>query len=410
MSDTTKPVPSLEQIQDALSGVKTFDDFFGKNGVVAKLVGPTMEYMMKAELEDHLGYPKHAASGRNSGNSRNGSYERTIKTSAGEMPIEVPRDRDGSFTPVTLRRYSTASNELEDRIIGMYAHGMSTRDIQDHLEETFGMDVSAGTISAITEKILPLVHEWQTRILEAIYPFLFLDAIHINLRREGKVQNTAVYICLAISASGKKDILGHWIGDGAEGANFWLSVVTDLKNRGVQDIFISCIDGLTGFSDAIRSVFPNTKVQRCIIHQIRNSLKYVSWKDKDAFMSDLKLVYTAPTEQAGIIALEKLKATWGKKYTLAVRSWETNWTELATFFQFTPEIRKIMYTTNGIESYNHVLRKTTKTKGSFPTVESLAKSLYLAYRNVQKNWTKSIPNWPLIMSQLSITFEGRFIN
>jgi transposase-like protein len=408
MTDSQEPVPSLEQIQDALSQAKNLDDFFGKNGVVAKLVGPTLEHMMQAELTSHLGYEKHASQGKNSGNSRNGTYERKVKTSAGEIPIEVPRDREGSFEPVTLRRYATASNELEDRIIGMYAHGMSTRDIQDHLQDTFGVEVSPATISQITEKIWPLVEAWQTRNLEAIYPFVFLDAIHLNLKRDGRIQNTAVYICLGISPSGHKDILGHWVGDGAEGANFWLSVVTDLKNRGVQDVFIACVDGLTGFGEAIRSVFPGTQVQRCITHQIRNSLKYVGWKDKKELADDLKTIYQAPTEKAGKSELEKVAEKWMKKYPLAIKSWQTNWAELSPFFQFTPEIRRIMYTTNGIESYNHSLRKMTKTKASFPTQESLEKVLYLAYRNAKKKWDKSLPNWALIMNQLAIHFEGRF--
>ena len=408
MTDSVKPVPSLEQIQNVLSQAKNLDDFFGKNGVVAKLVGPTLEHMMQAELTDHLGYKKHEVIGRGSGNNRNGSYERKIKTSAGEIPIEVPRDREGNFEPVTLRRYATASNELEDRIIGMYAHGMSTRDIQNHLEETFGMDVSPTTISAITEKIWPLVEAWQTRSLETVYPFVFLDAIHLNLKRDGRIQNTAVYICLGVSSSGHKDILGHWVGDGAEGANFWLSVITDLKNRGVLDIFIASVDGLSGFSDAIKAVFPKTQVQRCITHQIRNSLRYVGWKDKKELALDLKTIYQAPNEKAGRTALDVAIKKWQSKYPLAIKSWETNWAELSPFFSYTPEIRRVTYTTNGIESYNHSLRKMTKTKSSFPTQESLEKVLYLAYRNAKKKWDKSITNWALIVNQLAIHFEGRF--
>lgn len=398
----------MDEIQQVLSQAKNLDDFFGRNGVVAKLVGPTLEHMMQAELTDHLGYQKHSVKGKNSGNSRNGKYQRKVKTSAGEVPVQVPRDRGGSFQPATLRRYATASNELEDRIIGMYAHGMSTRDIQEHLQDTFGMDVSPSTISTITEKLLPLVEAWQNRQLESIYPFLFLDAIHINLKREGRVQNTAVYVCLAISTTGHKDILGHWVGDGAEGANFWLSVVTDLKNRGVTDICVACVDGLTGFGEAIKTVFPQAQVQRCITHQIRNSLKYVGWKDKKELADDLKTIYQAPNEKAGKTALNQVVDKWSKKYPLAIRSWEAHWTELATFFQFTPEVRRIMYTTNGIESYHRTLRKVTKTKASFPTQESVEKILYLAYRKAKKRWTKAIPNWALIMNQLAIHFEGRF--
>ena len=400
-------VPSQEEINEAFSGFSNIEDFFGKQGIIAKLLGPTMEKALEAELTEHLGYEKHSKDGYGSGNSRNGKYQRRIKTSAGEIPLEVPRDRKGEFESGVLRRYATASNEVEDRIIGMYAHGMSTRDIQDHLQETLGMDVSPQTISAITEKIWPLVEEWQTRPLQPLYPFLFLDAIHINLKRDGKSQNTAVYICLGIDPEGKKDILGHWIGDGAEGANFWLGVITELKNRGVEDILIACVDGLSGFSEAIHSVFPQAKVQRCITHQIRNSMKYVAWKDKKEFASDLKNIYQAPNEKAGKAELQKLEDKWGKKYTISVRSWQNNWHELSTFFEYTPEVRKIMYTTNGIESYNRQLRKHTKTKGTFPTQQSLEKVLYLAYRKAKKKWDKSIPNWPLIFNQLAIHFEGR---
>lgn len=400
-------IPSQEEINEAFEGFTNIEDFFGKKGIIAKLLGPTMEKALEAELTQHLGYEKHAKDGYGSGNSRNGSYQRKIKTSAGEIPIEVPRDRSGEFESGVLRRYATASNEVEDRIIGMYAHGMSTRDIQEHLQETLGMSVSPQTISAITEKIWPLVEEWQTRPLQPLYPFLFLDAIHINLKRDSKSQNTAVYICLGIDPEGHKDILGHWTGDGAEGANFWLSVITELKNRGVQDILIASVDGLSGFSEAIHSVFPQTKVQRCITHQIRNSMKYVAWRDKKEFANDLKNIYQAPSEKAGKVELQKLEEKWGKKYTISVRSWQNNWHELATFFEYTPEIRKIMYTTNGIESYNHQLRKHTKTKGTFPTQQALEKVLYLAYRQAKKKWDKSIPNWPLIFNQLAIHFEGR---
>ena len=402
-------ITNAETIEKTLSQAKTLDDFFGKKGIVAQLIGPTLEKMLEGELTEHLGYKKHEFEGRNSGNSRNGSYERNIKTSGGEVLLDVPRDRAGTFEPIALRRYKTASNELEDRIIGMYAHGMSTRDIQDHLKDIYGVDVSASTVSTITEKIMPLVEEWQHRPLERMYPFLFLDAIHIYLKRDGRTQNTAVYICMGISITGHKDILGHWIGNGSEGANFWLSVITDLKNRGVEDILIACVDGLTGFSDALHAVYPQVDIQRCITHQIRNSLRFVSWKDKDIFAKDLRTIYQAPNEKAGKIELGKVSEKWRKQYTIAIRSWEDNWTELSTFFQYTPEVRRIMYTTNGIESYNHSLRKHTKTKGTFPTEQSLEKVLYLAYRQAKRRWANAIPNWPLILNQLSIHFEGRII-
>lgn len=401
------PLPSLESIQEELGTAKSMDDFFGKRGIFARLFAKTMEQMLETEMTSHLGYEKHSVAGYGSGNSRNGTYQRTIKTSVGPTPIEVPRDREGTFEPKMLRKYASSSNELEDKIVSMYAKGVTVRDIQDSLMEMYGVDISPGTISTITEKVMSLVSEWQARPLAAIYPIVFLDAIHVNLKREGRVQNTAVYACLAVGIDGTKDVLGHWIGDGSEGANFWLSVITDLKNRGINDILIACVDGLTGFSDAIHAVYPNAQVQRCIIHQIRNTLKYVSWKDKDAFMNDLKAVYQAPTLDAAEINLLTLHEHWGGRYAIAVKSWQNNWVELTTFFQYTPEIRKIMYTTNGIESYNRQLRKVTKTKSIFPTNESVQKMLYLAYRDISKQWDKAIPHWPTILNQLMIKFEGR---
>lgn len=399
--------PSLEKIQEELGSAKSIDDFFGKQGIFARLFANTLSEMMESELTSHLGYEKHSVLGNNSGNSRNGVYTRSIKTSAGDTSIEVPRDRNGTFSPQIIKKYQTSSNELEDKIVSMYAKGMTVRDIQEMLEETYGIETSPSTISTITEKVMTLVVEWQARPLESIYPLVFLDAIHVRLKREGRVQNTAVYSALAVNLEGHKDILGHWVGDGSEGANFWLSVITDLKNRGVQDVLIACVDGLTGFSDAIHSVYPDTEVQRCIIHQIRNTLKYVSWKDKDAFMVDLRQVYQASTKEEADLKLEMLRENWGKRYAIAVKSWENNWGELSTFFQYTPEIRRIMYTTNSIESYNRQLRKVTKTKSVFPTTESVQKMLYLAYRDIAKSWDKCIPRWPNILNQLIVKFEGR---
>lgn len=399
--------PSLNVIQKELMSAKSINDFFGKEGIFSRLFANTIKEMMEAELTSHLGYEKHAVLGRNTGNSRNGNYSRSLKTSVGETEVEIPHDRNGTFSPVLLKKYRTSSNELEDKITSMYAKGMTVRDIRDMLEETYGIDTSATTISTITEKVMSLVVEWQARPLEAIYPIVFLDAIHVRIKRDGKIQNTAVYTALAVNLDGKKDILGHWIGDGSEGANFWLEVITDLRNRGVKDILIACVDGLTGFSDAIHSIYPDSQVQRCIIHQIRNSLKYVSWKDKDAFMVDLRQVYQASTLEEADLKLATFHDNWAKRYSIAVKSWENNWHELSTFFQYTPEIRKIMYTTNALESYNRQLRKVTKTKSVFPTIESVEKILYLAYRDIAKQWDKGVPNWPSILNQLMIKFEGR---
>lgn len=324
------------------------------------------------------------------------------------MQIQVPRDRNGEFEPKIVPKYGKNTNELEEKILGLYAKGVSTRDIQDTLEELYGVDVSPTLISRITDKIWDEVEDWQNRSLTSIYPIIYLDAIHIKLRRDGKVANTAVHIVLGVDLEGHKDLLGHWISEGTESANFWLSVLTDLHNRGVQDIFIASVDGLTGFADAIHSVFPETQVQRCIIHQIRNSLKYVAYKERKAFVKDLKTVYKAPNRESAETNLLRLKEAWSDKYTIAVRSWENNWDELSTFFDYPAEIRRLIYTTNSIEGYNRQLRKVTKNKSSFPTAQSARKLLYLANVHITKKWTKPLNNWSLILNQLAIRFEDRF--
>jgi len=324
------------------------------------------------------------------------------------VQIQVPRDRNGEFEPKIVPKYGKNTNELEEKILGLYAKGVSTRDIQDTLEELYGVDVSPTLISRITDKIWDEVEDWQNRSLTSIYPIIYLDAIHIKLRRDGKVANTAVHIVLGVDLEGHKDLLGHWISEGTESANFWLSVLTDLHNRGVQDIFIASVDGLTGFADAIHSVFPETQVQRCIIHQIRNSLKYVAYKERKAFVKDLKTVYKAPNRESAETNLLRLKEAWSDKYTIAVRSWENNWDELSTFFDYPAEIRRLIYTTNSIEGYNRQLRKVTKNKSSFPTAQSARKLLYLANVHITKKWTKPLNNWSLILNQLAIRFEDRF--
>src|SRR5262245_27992953 len=404
---TSSLLPSVERIQQELARAKSIDDFFGKDGILARLFADTIEQMLEAELTAHLGYPRHAPEGRNSGNSRNGKRKRNLRTSSGDTTIQVPRDRNSSFHSPLLDVYQTSTNELEDKIIGLYAKGMSARDIQDTLHEAYGVEVSPQTISTVTDKVWALVEAWQNRPLAAIYPVVYLDAIHLKLRRDGKVVNTAVYIVLGIDLEGQRDVLGHWVGDGAEGANFWLSVVTDLQARGVQDIFIACIDGLTGFKDAIQAVFPRTQIQRCIIHQVRASLTYVSWKDRKAFVADLRTIYQAPTREAAETRLLELSERWSDKYPMAVRSWETHWEDLATMFEYGAEIRRLVYTTNSIEGYNRQLRKVTKTKGAFPTDESARKLLFLVNRNITRKWTAPISNWARIRNQLAIRFAGR---
>jgi putative transposase len=401
-------LPSLEKIQQELGTAESIDDFFGKHGIFAKLFAETIETMLEAELTEHLGYERYAAKGRNSGNSRNGKRPKQLRTSAGDTEVQIPRDRNSEFSSKLLEKHQTSTNELEEKILAMYGKGMSTRDIQHLLEETYGVDVSADTISAITDKIWPLVEAWQNRPLAAIYPIIYLDGFHLKLRRQSKVENVAVYIVLGVDLQGHRDVLGHWLGDGAEGANFWLSVVTDLQARGVDDIFIACIDGLTGFKEAIHAVFPATEIQRCIIHQIRHSLQYVAWKDRKAFVADLKEIYQASTREQAESQLLQLGETWSKKYTIAVKSWENNWEELATFFAYPAEIRRLIYTTNAIEGYNRGLRKVVKTKASFPTPEAARKLLFLANQNITRKWTMPIQNWANILNQLAIRFERRY--
>ena len=401
-------MPSAEEVQRELARVESMDDFFGKEGVFARLFGDTLTQMMQGELSAQLGYEPYEVRGRNTGNNRNGSYKKTVKTSTGEVEVDIPRDRNGDYEPTILKKYQTSSNELEDKVIALYAKGMTTRDIEAHLRDLYGVEATATTISAITNKVMPLVEAWQNRPLAAIYPILYLDAIHYKLRKDHKVDNRAIYIVLAVNLEGYKEVLGHWVSEGEEGASFWLNVVTDLKNRGLEDVFIACIDGLQGFKEAIQAVFPPTLIQRCVIHQIRYTLKYVTWKDRKAFVRDLKAIYQAATREVAETALLNLAETWGDKYAIAVRSWENNWEELATMFAYTPEIRRLIYTTNLIEGYNRQLRKVTKNRAAFPSAEAIRKLLWLAHRDIVKKWTMPVANWAVILNQLAIRFEDRF--
>ena len=400
-------MPGAEEVQRELATAKSMDDFFGKDGIFARLFASTLEQMLEAELSEHLGYEPYEAKGRNSGNNRNGKYTKKVRSSEGETTIQVPRDRNGDFEPQLVKRYAANTNELEDKIIGMYAKGMTVRDIQGTLQELYGIDVSPTTLSAITDKVWERVESWQSRPLASLYVIIYLDAIHIKMRREGKVENTAVYVVLGVDLEGHQDVLGHWVGAGGESANFWLSVITDLQSRGVKDILIACMDGLTGFKEAVLAVFPKTEIQRCIIHQIRNSLKYISWKDKKAFMVDLKAVYQAPTREAAEGNLRKLKEIWNGQYAVAIRSWDNNWEDLATFFDYPAAIRRMIYTTNAVEGYNRQLRKVTKSRSSFPTGEAVRKLLFLANRDIIKKWTNPMTDWPSILNQLVIRFGER---
>jgi putative transposase len=401
-------MPSAERIAEELSRVKSLDDFFGRDGVFARLFAKTLEGMLESELTQHLGYERYAAEGRNSGNSRNGHYSKKVRTSVGEQTIEVPRDRQGEFSPEILKRYAHNTNELEEKVIGMYAKGMSARDIEDTLTEMYGVDVSAATVSAITEKVWGLVEAWQNRPLAPLYVIVYMDAIYIKIRQKSRVESVAVHVVLGVDLDGQRDVLGHWVGDGAEGANYWLKVLSDLQNRGVQDVLIACVDGLEGFEEAIHAVFPQARVQRCIIHQIRSSLRYVSWKDRKAFGADLRTIYKAPTREEAETQLAAVAEAWKDRYAIAVRSWEQNWESLSTFFDYPQEIRRLIYTTNAVEGYHRQLRKGTKTKGAFPTPEAARKLLYLVHMDVTKDWTAPMRDWALILNQLAILFQGRF--
>lgn len=398
-------LPDPEELARELAKAESIDDFYGKDGIFARMFSKTIEQMLEAELTEKLGYERYEAEGRNTGNNRNGHYTRKMRTSGGDAQVRVPRDRNGEFSSELLKKNS---NEIEQKVIAMYARGNSVRDIQDMLAELYGISVSPETISKITDKVWELVEAWQNRPLAPTYAIVYLDALHIKLRRDGKVENVAVYNVLGIDLEGKREVLGHWIGEGSEGANFWLSVITDLQTRGVQDIFIAAVDGLAGFPDAIQAIFPKTEVQRCIIHQIRSSLKYISWKDHKAFLADLKKVYQAATREEADANLLRLDEIWGDKYAAAVKSWQNNWEQLATFFQFPKEIRRLIYTTNTVEGYHRQLRKVIKNKASFPTPQAARKLLYLATMNITKKWTNSIFNWPLILNQLAIRFEDRW--
>jgi transposase-like protein len=409
MSDTNeRKVPSIEAIREEMNKAESLDDFFGKEGIMARLFGEMLTEMMKAELTEQLGYEKYEAKGRNSGNSRNGSYERRVKSSQGEIKVEVPRDRAGEFSPRILKEYQTRTNELEEKIIAMYGRGMTTRDIGEHVAEMYGMDISAEMVSQVTDKVIPLVEEWQNRPLEPVYPVIFLDAIHYSMRKDHQVRKRAVYVVLAVNLTGRKEVLGHWVGDGQEGASFWLSVLTDLNNRGVEDLLIACVDGLPGFKEAIEATFPETIIQRCILHQVRNSLRYVVWKDRKDFANDLKSIYRADTRQLAELALEDLADKWGDKYAAAIRSWQEHWEELSAMFQFSKSLRRLIYTNNNIESYHRQLRKVSKNRGVFPSDMAVRKLLFLAHRNIAKRWSQPLPNWAKILNQLAIHFEGRF--
>ncbi len=370
------------------------------------LFAETIQEMLEAEMDTHLGYEKHEKVEKTNRNSRNGKSHKTITSEYGDQEIAVPRDRQGEFEPLVVKKYQSNVTGIEDQIIALYAKGVSTREIQDHLHQLYGIEVSPTLISNVTNKIMPLVKEWQNRPLQSVYAVVFLDAIHFKVKQDGAIVNKAAYMVIGIDLDGNKDVLGMWIGE-HESAKFWLSVLNELKNRGVQDILITCVDNLTGFSQAISACYPQTEIQKCIIHQIRSSTRYVSYKDLKKVTADLKPIYKAVTEEAALVELDRFEEAWGAKYPLMVQSWRKNWDELSTFFKYPPEIRKLIYTTNMIESYHRQLRKVTKGKSIFPSDEALLKKLYLSTMDVVRKWTGRVQNWGQMLLQLSVFFPER---
>lgn len=398
-------IPDVDY-QAEIKKCKTMEDVVGKNGLMQKLFKQVMQQLLEAEMEEHLGREKYERSDSNNTNYRNGYSSKTISSSFGEVGLDVPRDRESQFEPKVVKKYETVCNELDKKIIGLYACGMSVRDIQSEMEELYGIDVSPSMISKITDKVVEAAAEWQSRTLNEIYPIVYMDAMHFKVRDDNKIVSKAAYICMALDMQGKKDILGIWIGE-SEGAKFWLSVCNDLKNRGLDDILIACMDGLKGLPDAIKTVYPDVNIQTCIVHQIRNSFKYISSKDQREFTKDLKSVYKAFNEETALKNLDILKEKWYNKYSIVIDSWYNNWPNLSTFFDYPEDIRRIIYTTNALEGFNRQLRKYTKVRTVFPTDESLRKSLYLSTMKIIEKWTSPNQNWASTLAQLTIRFEDR---
>ena len=385
----------------------TAEALAGENGLLKQLTRRFYSRALDAEMDEHLGYKKNDNAGDNSGNSWNGYTQKTVITDDNDtIEIQVPRDRNSTFEPVIIPKHEKRTPLFNDQIISMYSFGMSTRDIQRHLQQVYGVEVSAETISNITESVMADVREWQNRPLEKSYPILFLDALRVNSRQDGKNINKALYVALAINWEGRKEVLGLWLAD-TEGAKFWMSVLTDIKNRGTEDILIACMDGLTGFPDAVKAVFPNTHIQHCIVHMIRNSTKFVSYKDLKAVCRDLKEIYSAVNAGSGHEALEEFGKKWNNKYPMIQASWERNWNNLTEFFNYPKDIRRTIYTTNAIESLNFSLRKVTRNKSSFPDDDSIYKVMYLAIKNASVRWTMPIKDWGLAVNQFAILFDGR---
>jgi putative transposase len=382
------------------------EELIGENGLLKQLTKGLLERALQAEMTVHLGHEKHGSLANKGGNARNGKSAKTIKGEFGSLPIEVPRDRDSSFAPIIIPKGQTRFSGFDDKIISLYARGMTTREIQGHLEEIYGVAVSPTLISTVTDAVSDEVKLWQNRPLDALYPIVYLDAIRVKVRDTGHVLNKAVYLAIGITLDGVKEVLGMWVAEN-EGAKFWLQIVTELRNRGVQDIFIACVDGLKGFPEAIETVFPQTQVQLCLVHMVRNSLRYVAWKQRKEVAADLKTIYQASTAEQAEMNLTDFEKKWNGSHPSIGQSWRRNWERLTPFFAYSPEIRKVIYTTNAIESLNMSLRKVTKNRGSFPNDDSMLKLLYLALNNIARKWTMPIRDWKAALNQFSILFDGR---
>ena len=395
-----------ELIDELVEDCKSAEDLLGENGIVKQLTKRVLERMLQAEMTDHLGYEKDDPAGRGSGNSRNGRTRKTVQTDQSEVTLEVPRDRNAEFEPQIVPKHQRRLKGFDDKVISLYARGMTDREISGHLQEMYGVSVSAELISNVTDVVIDEVKGWQTRPLDEVYPIVYLDAIFVKIRDEGTVQKKAIYLALGINLEGEKELLGLWISK-TEGAKFWLGLLTELQNRGLKDIFIVCVDGLGGFPEAIETVFPKTQVQLCIVHLVRNSLRFVSWKDRKTVAADLKPIYKAATAEEAESHLEAFEEKWDETYPSISKSWRKHWANIIPFFAYPEDIRKVIYTTNAIESMNRSLRKIIKNRGAFPSDEAATKLMFLALRNISKRWTKPLMNWKAALNRFAIMFEDR---
>lgn len=405
MAKDTSPI-DINLIDQLLKDYKSPEDVLGQNGLLKQLTKAVLERAMQAELTHHLGYEKHDPKGTNSGNSRNGKSKKTLKGEFGSLPIDVPRDRNSSFQPQIVPKGQTRFEGFDDKILSLYARGMTTRQIQQHLREIYQVEVSPSLISSVTDAVIDEVRAWQSRPLESIYAVVYFDCLMVKIRDGAHVLNKAIYLALGLTREGQKDALGLWVSP-SEGAKFWVGVITELKNRGVADIFIACVDGLKGLPEAIEAVFPQTQVQQCIVHQVRASLSYVSYRERKAVATDLKAIYTAPTREEGERQLEEFAQKWDTRYPTISKKWRGSWERLAVFFAYPPEVRKVIYTTNAIESVNDSLRRVIKNRGSFPSDEAALKLIYLALQNISQKWTMPVKAWRAALNQFAILFEGR---